>query len=84
MKEKLKLLLRWGIVFLGCFAVIYAIVFIGGWKLFESNDPILMEIGVALILSTFVFFIVEAFDRLDKRIKSLEETVKHLKSKNKE
>ena len=50
MKDKLKLLLRWAIIFLFCFIMIYLFVFFGGWKLFESGDPILIEIGVAFIL----------------------------------
>ena len=43
MKDKIKLLLRWVGIFLLCLIVIYLFVFFGGWKLFESGDPILIE-----------------------------------------
>ena len=49
MKSKLKLLLLWLAVFAACFVIIYLIVFFGGAKLFESGDPILIELGAALV-----------------------------------
>ena len=56
-------------------------VFFGGWKLFESGDPILIEVGVAFVLSFFVFGINEAIMSFEKRIKSLEERVNELEKK---
>lgn len=79
MKEKAKILLRWLGVFLLCFLSIYLIVFLGGWKLFESGDPILMEIGAALVLSIFLFAINEVLRMHEKKIKDLEEQMKQLK-----
>lgn len=79
MKEKAKILLRWLGVFLLCFLSIYLIVFFGGWKLFESGDPILMEIGAALVLSIFIFAINEVLRMHEKKIKDLEEQIKQLK-----
>lgn len=81
MKNKIKLLLRWAGIFILCFIVIYLIVFFGGWKLFNSGDPILIEIGVALVLSIFVFAINEVVTNLEKRVKSLEERLKELEDK---
>ena len=81
MKDKIKLLLRWAGIFILCFIVIYLIVFFGGWKLFNSGDPILIEIGVALVLSIFVFAINEVVTNLEKRVKSLEERLKELEDK---
>lgn len=86
MKTKLKLLLRWAGNFLLCFLVIYLVVFFGGWKFFESGDPILIEIGVALILSVFIFAINETITSHEKKIRSLEERIDKLEetiSKNK-
>ena len=57
---------------------IYLIVFLGGWKLFESGDPILMEIGAALVLSIFFFAINEVLTMHEKKIKDLEEHIKKL------
>ena len=81
MKGAFKILLKWASWFVVCFVVIYLIVFFGGWKLFESDDPILIEIGLALILSVFVSIMNEVVTVLEKRIKSLEEKLKELEQK---
>lgn len=82
MKNKMKLLLKWLGIFILCFIVIYLVVFFGGAKLFESGDPILIEIGVALVLSIFVFAINEVVTNLDKRVKYLEERLNKLENKS--
>ena len=79
MKKKAKMLLRWLGAFILCFLAIYLIAFLGGWKLFESGDPILMEIGAALVLSIFFFAINEVLTMHEKKIKDLEEHIKKLK-----
>lgn len=81
MKDKIKLLLRWAGIFLLCFFVIYLFVFFWGWKLFESGDPILIEVGVAFVLSFFVFVINEVVMGLEKRVKALEERINELEKK---
>ena len=78
MKKKAKMLLRWLGAFILCFLAIYLVVFLGGWKLFESGDPILMEIGAALVLSIFFFAINEVLTMHEKKIKDLEEHIKKL------
>lgn len=78
MKKNAKLLLRWLGAFLLCFLTIYLIVFFCGWKLFESGDPILIEIGAALVLSIFLFAINEVLRMHEKKIKDLEEQIKRL------
>ena len=78
MKKKAKMLLRLLGAFILCFLVIYLVVFFGGWKLFESGDPILMEIGAALVLSIFFFAINEVVTMHEKKIKDLEEHIKKL------
>jgi low affinity Fe/Cu permease len=80
MKSKLKMFGKWAISFILCFIVIYLIVFFGGYKLFNSGDPILIEIGVALVLSIFVYAINEVFTKLDARIKALEERINELEN----
>ena len=81
MKGIWKILLKWAVWFVVCFLVIYLIVFFGGWKLFESQDPLLIEIGAALILSVFVSIVNEVITGLEKRIKSLEEKIKEFEKK---
>jgi uncharacterized membrane protein (Fun14 family) len=54
------------------------VVFIGGWKLFESGDPILMEIGVAFILAIFMTAINEVLTQHQNKIKALEEKIAEL------
>ena len=78
MKKKEKMLLRWLGAFILCFLAIYLIVFLGGWKLFESGNPILMEIGAALVLSIFIFAINEVLTMHEKKIKDLQEHIKKL------
>ena len=81
MKDKIKLLLRWVGIFLLCLIVIYLFVFFGGWKLFESGDPILIEIGFAFVLSIFVYTINEVVTGLEKKVKALEERLNELENK---
>jgi hypothetical protein len=54
------------------------VVFIGGWNLFESDDPILMEIGVAFILAIFMTAINEVLTQHQNKIKALEEKIAEL------
>lgn len=81
MKDKIKLFLRWAAMFFLCFILIYLFVFFGGWKLFESGDPILIEVGVAFVLSFFVAIANEVTTGLEKRVKSLEERLNELENK---
>ena len=81
MKDKIKLVLKWAVAFIICFIVIYLIVFFGGCKLFESGDPILIEIGVAFILSFFVFIFYEIVTGLKKQVESLEKRIEELENR---
>ncbi len=81
MKSKLKMFGKWAMIFLLCFVVIYLTVLLGGWKLFNSGDPILMEIGAALVLSIFVFAINEVATKHENKIKALEERISKLENK---
>ena len=80
MKEKLKMLLEFALCFVLCFAIIYLFVFVGGWKLFESGDPILIEIGVSLISAVFLFGFCKAYSTQEKSIKNLEDRVDKLET----
>ena len=81
MKDKIKLILKWAVIFIIWCDVIYLIVFFGGWKLFESGDPILVEVGVAFVLSFFVFVFNEIVTGLEKRVKSLEKRIEELENR---
>lgn len=78
MKARAKTILRFLGCFVLCFLAIYLFVFVGGWKLFESGDPILIEIGAAFICSIFFFAINEVITSHEKKIKDLENRVKML------
>ncbi len=72
-EKQTQIILKWAIIFALCFVLIYLAVFLGGWKLFQSGNPILIEPGVALVLSFFVFAFNEIVTNLEKRVKALEE-----------
>ena len=78
MKEKIKMILKWAVIFVICIMLIYLFVLVGGWKLFESGNPLLIEIGVALILSIFVFAFSETSNNLENKIKDLERRINEL------
>ena len=81
MKSKSLSLLRWAVIFIVCFVIVYLTVFFGGWRLFESGDPILIELGVSLVLSFFVFVFNEVVTSLEKRVRSLEERLEKYENK---
>ncbi len=78
MKKKAKMLLRWLGIFILCFLTIYVMVLFFAWPLLASGDPILMEIGAALVLSIFLFAINEVLTMHEKKIQDLEEHIKQL------
>ena len=80
MKSKLKFFLRYLAVFAACFVIIYLFVFFGGAKLFESGDPILIELGAALILALFVTVLLSVCEAQSKRIDALEARVRTLEA----
>ena len=80
MKTKLKPLLLWLAVFAACFLIIYLLVLFGGWKLFESGDPILIELGAALILSVFITVVLSVSEAQSKRIDALEARIQTLEA----
>ena len=86
MKQKLKLYLRWFISILFSFVCIYLFIFVGGWKLLESGDPIRMELAAAIVVGTILFVMNEVTTSQDRKIKDLEQRVteleKHLRGKH--
>ncbi len=85
MKNKLKLVLHWLLCVVISFALIYLFVFVGGWKLFESGDVILIEIGVAIIVGTVLYLFCEVNDKIEKdyssKITELEKRIVELEKK---
>ena len=86
MKQNLKSYLRWFISILLSFVCIYLFIFVGGWKLLESGDPIRMELAAAIVVGTILFVMNEVATAQDKKIKDLEQRVaeleKHLRGKH--
>lgn len=81
MKNNLKFFLLWAVVFIAAFLIIYLFVFFGGWRLFESNDPILIEIGAAFIISVFVVPFCAATVRFERTAEMLEKRIKEIEEK---
>ncbi|MBE5887150.1 MAG: hypothetical protein E7284_12230 [Lachnospiraceae bacterium] len=68
-----------GLVYFMLFCYLYD-YFFGGYKLFESGDPIQIELGAALIPSVFMFGISEANRLNEAKIKDLEERLSKLEN----
>ena len=77
-----KMLLRLIGWFILCFLAIFLIVFFGAHKLFESGDPIQIEIGAAMILSVFMFGFSEVNRVNEEKIRALEERIAKLENRN--
>lgn len=79
MKSKLKDLISLILTIAVIFAIVYLYVFVGGWKLFESGDPIKMEIGVSVILGVIVWILMKLNVQMNSRINELESKIERLK-----
>ena len=79
---KLKYILAWALCILAWFIIIFLYVFCGGWELYESGNPIKIELGAAVIFGTFFFVIIDIIYELEKqheeKIKKLEHRIKEL------
>lgn len=80
MKNKLKaiamFILSWGI----SFVVIFLFVFFGGYKLFESGDVILQELGISFIVGFIIFLICSLFKNNSDKIIGLEKRIEELEN----
>ncbi len=83
MKSKLKDLISLIITIAVVFAFIYLFVFSGGWKLFESDDPIAAEVGISVIIGAIVWVLIKLCTVLSSRINELEKRIEQLENKNK-
>lgn len=78
-KEILKFMLICVITFL----LIYLLVFIGGWKLFESGNPILIEIGISILVGLILYTIYTINEDYKRKITELEKRLIKLESSKK-
>lgn len=80
MKKTIKFFVKFIPVFLLTFVSIYLLVFFGGWKLFESKDPILMEIGISVLVA-IIFYVIDAlYNYSNEKIKELEKRIEELEN----
>lgn len=67
---------------LGCiaaaFVLIYLLVFIGGWRLLESGDMVMIEIAVAVLVGIILWLFFEQARQYDERLRQLEERISEL------
>lgn len=86
LKDSLKFLLVWALCILVCFVIVFLWCFFVGWELFESGDPIKIELGISVILGSLFFVIINTIFELEKKreeqVKSLEKRIEELE-KNK-
>lgn len=60
------------------FIVIYVLIFAGAEILFESGDPILLEIAAAIVIGVLITIIYEAKTDSDEKIRELEKRLDEL------
>jgi cytosine/uracil/thiamine/allantoin permease len=80
--KKLKFTLHFLICFVISFVCIYLIIFFGGWRLFESGDPILLEIAAAIVIGFVIWLIYELSAHFECKIKELEKRIEKLEKMN--
>ena len=80
MKSKLKSITAFILSWIISFVVIYLFVFFGGYKLFETSDVILKEIGVSFIISLVIFFALGLFKSNSDKISELEKRIEELEN----
>lgn len=83
----LKTILRLFLIVLLTFAFVFIFVFFGGSDLFESKNPILIEIGVSVIIGGVLWSVFEVISNMqkdyDSKIADLEKRIEELEHKNK-
>lgn len=84
--QKLKMIFHLIISIVISFFFIYLMIFIGGWRLLESGDPILIELAFSVIFGILLWIIIELylyceakFKELNKKIDELEKYIDELK-----
>ncbi len=80
MKKSLKKFAKFWLIFVVTFALIYLLVFVGGWKLFESQDPILMEIGISVLAAIILYVMDYLYSNCNDRIEKLEKRIDELEA----
>ena len=82
---KLKYILVWALCILVCFVIVFVYGFFGGWELFESGNPIKIEFGVAMVLGSLFFVVINTIYELEKqheeKLKKLEKRIEELENK---
>lgn len=78
MKKNLKYIAKFILSWLIAFLVIYLFVFFGGYKLFESGDIILQEVGISFLVGIAIFIATELYSANHKKIEALEQRVEEL------
>ena len=81
MPSKPKLILHWVICTAISFIGIYLFVLLGGWRLFQSGDPIMLEIAAALVVGFLIWIVFEAHRYHESKITQLEKRVAELEKK---
>lgn len=84
MKSKFKDMISLLITIAVVFAVVYLFVLLGGWKLFESGDPVAVEIGVSVILGILAWILIKLYVLLNSRIDKLENKIEQIENDKKQ
>lgn len=67
---------------LGCiaaaFVLIYLLVFVGGWRLLESGDIVMIEIAVAVLVGIILWLFFEQAGQHEEHLQQLEKRIAEL------
>lgn len=84
MRKNLSFVLKWAGCVIASFLIIYLFMFFGGYKLFESGNQILIEIGVAVLLGSLLSFTITLSESNNKKIQELEKRIEVLEREEKQ
>lgn len=76
--QKIKMLLHLLAAICLSFVLIYLFVFLGGWKLLESGNPILIELAAAIIMGFVFWALFEVTKSYEAKLKELERRIEAL------
>jgi hypothetical protein len=64
------------------FVLIYLLVFVGGWRLLESGDMVMIEAAVAVLVGMILWLLFEQGKQYEERLRQLEQRIQALEKQD--